>query len=123
MSATASPTRTASNNPSESPRCGLVDQCSSAGLVYLLGSGTVWLVLALALGFLNSLRFHNAELLANCATLGFGRVHAAESAALLYGFGVQAALGIGIWLLCRLGSAPLAGPFVVFFGALVWNLA
>jgi cytochrome c oxidase cbb3-type subunit I len=122
MSATASPTRTASINPSESPQSGLVDRCP-AGLVYLLGAGTVWLVLALALGFLNSLRFHDPELLANCATLGFGRVHAAEGAALLYGFGVQAALGIGIWLLCRLGRAPLAGPSVVFFGALVWNLA
>jgi cytochrome c oxidase cbb3-type subunit 1 len=42
---------------------------------------------------------------------------------LLYGFGVQAALGVGLWLLCRLGRTALAGPFVVFLGALLWNTA
>ena len=36
---------------------------------------------------------------------------------------MQAALGVGLWLLCRLGRTPLAGPFVVFLGALFWNLA
>jgi cytochrome c oxidase cbb3-type subunit 1 len=55
--------------------------------------------------------------------LTYGRVHAAQGSALLYGFGVQAALGVGLWLLCRLGRTVLAGPFVVFLGALVWNFA
>jgi cytochrome c oxidase cbb3-type subunit 1 len=82
-----------------------------------------WLAVALALGFLNSLKFHAPGLLANCAFLTYGRVHAAEGSALLYGFGVQAALGVGLWLLCRLGRTSLVGPFVVFLGALLWNFA
>ncbi len=122
MSATVFPARTASNNPSESSQPGTAAFCP-AGLLYLLGAGTGWLAIALALGFLNSLRFHAPGLLANCAYLTFGRVHAAQGSALLYGFGAQAALGIGLWLLCRLGRTPLAGPFVVFLGALVWNTA
>jgi cytochrome c oxidase cbb3-type subunit 1 len=122
MSATVSPARTAFKNPTQSSQAGTVN-CCPAALLYLLGAGTGWLAIALALGFLNSLRFHVPGLFANCAYLTFGRVHAAQESALLYGFGVQAALGVGLWLLCRLGRTVLAGPFVVFLGALVWNLA
>lgn len=100
----------------------MVDWCPAA-LLYLLGAGVVWLAIALALGFLDSLKFHDPRLLADCAFWTYGRVHAAQGSALLYGFGVQAALGVGLWLLCRLGRTPLAGPFVVFLGAIVWNLA
>ena len=122
MSAIVSPARTASSNASESLQAGIVDRCPAA-LLYLLGAGVVWLAIALALGFLDSLKFHDPRLLADCAFWTYGRVHAAQGSALLYGFGVQAALGVGLWLLCRLGRTPLAGPFVVFLGAIVWNLA
>lgn len=122
MSAIVSPARTASTNASESLQAGMVDWCPAA-LLYLLGAGVVWLAIALALGFLDSLKFHDPRLLADCAFWTYGRVHAAQGSALLYGFGVQAALGVGLWLLCRLGRTPLAGPFVVFLGAIVWNLA
>jgi cytochrome c oxidase cbb3-type subunit I len=99
-----------------------MDSCP-AGLLYLLGAGVVWLAIALALGFLDSLKFHAPRLLADSAFWTYGRVHAAQSSALLYGFGVQAALGVGLWLLCRLGRARLVGPFVVFLGAILWNCA
>jgi cytochrome c oxidase cbb3-type subunit 1 len=55
--------------------------------------------------------------------LTYGRVHAAADTALLYGFGVPAALGVGLWLLCRLGRTRLAGPVVAAVGALGWNAA
>ena len=55
--------------------------------------------------------------------LTYGRVHAASDTALLYGFGVSAALGTGLWLLCRLGRTRLAEPAVAAVGALFWNLA
>ncbi|HUD48725.1 MAG TPA: cbb3-type cytochrome c oxidase subunit I [Candidatus Baltobacteraceae bacterium] len=122
MSAIVSPARTASNTPTEPSQAGKAD-CCPVGLLYLLGAGTVWLAIALALGFLDSLKFHDPGLLADSAYWTYGRVHAACGSALLYGFGVQAALGVGLWLLCQLGRTPLAGPFVVFLGALVWNFA
>src|ERR1700728_1410644 len=122
MSAIVSPARTASTNPSVSSQNGMVNSCP-AGLLYLLGAGTGWLAIALALGFLNSLKFHAPGLLANYAFLTYGRVHDAEGSALLYGFGVQASVGVGLWLLCRLGRTPLAWPLVVFLGAFLWNFA
>ncbi len=122
MRATVSSARTAPSNPSESSQLGQGIGCP-AGLVYLLGAGSGWLMVALVFGFLNSLRFHVPSLLANCSYLTYGRVHAAQSSALLYGFAAQTALGVGLWLLCRLGRSQLAGSFVVFLGALIWNTA
>jgi cytochrome c oxidase cbb3-type subunit 1 len=93
------------------------------GLLYLLGASLGWLVIALALGFLDSLKLHAPGLLANHSYLSYGCVHAAAGSALLYGFAVQAALGTGLWLLCSLGRTALTGRFVVVLGAFFWNFA
>ena len=71
----------------------------------------------------DSLKLHAPGLLASGPMLTYGRVHAAADTALLYGFGVPPALGVGLWLLCRQGRTRLAGPAVVFVGALGWNAA
>jgi cytochrome c oxidase cbb3-type subunit 1 len=92
-------------------------------MLTLFAGAVLWLLVASLLGLRNSLNFHNPVLFASEAYLSYGRVHAAHNAALLYGFGVPSALGLGLWLLCRLGRASLAGPAVVFIGALFWNIA
>src|SRR5689334_4719747 len=122
MSAMLSSVPNASKNPTESSQLESVGSCP-AGLLYLTAAGAGWLAIALALGFLNSLRLHDPTLLAGSAFLTYGRIQAAQDSALLYGFGVQAALGVGVWILSRLGRTPPAGPFVVLIGAIVWNLA
>jgi cytochrome c oxidase cbb3-type subunit 1 len=92
-------------------------------MLALFAGAVVWLFIASLLGLLNSLKFHAPGFLAGEAYLSYGRVHAAQNAAFLYGFGVPAALGLGLWLLCRLGRAVLAGPAMVFIGAILWNIA
>jgi cytochrome c oxidase cbb3-type subunit 1 len=92
-------------------------------LLCLFAGAVLWLFVALTLGLIDSLKFHNPEFLAGEPYLSYGRVHAAQNTALLYGFGVPVALGLGLWLLCRLGRAALAAPWVVLLGALFWNFA
>ncbi len=69
------------------------------------------------------MKFHVPGFLAECPCFTYGRVHAAQSSALLYGFGLQASLGIGLWLLCRLGKAKLVGAVTILIGTLFWNAA
>jgi len=98
----------------------------ATGAVPILGlfaGAAVWLLLALLLALLCSLKLHDPAFLASGPMFTYGRVHAAAEAALLYGFGVPAALGVGLWLLCRLGRTRLAGPVVAAVGALGWNAA
>jgi cytochrome c oxidase cbb3-type subunit 1 len=41
---------------------------------------------------------------------------------MLYGFCVQAGLGVGLWLIVRLGRVMLSQRWVVTIGAMLWNL-
>ena len=63
----------------------------------------LWLLLGALFALIASLKFHNPHFLASESYLTYGRVHAAHETALLYGFGLQVGLGVGLWLLCRLG--------------------
>jgi cytochrome c oxidase cbb3-type subunit 1 len=92
-------------------------------MLLLLAGAALWLLAASLFGLINSLKFHAPGFLAGESYLSYGRLHAAQSAAFLYGFGVPAALGLGLWFLCRLGRATLAGPAVVAIGAIIWHLA
>jgi cytochrome c oxidase cbb3-type subunit 1 len=122
MSVTASPAHTASPSPPLSAAAGIEASCRLP-LLSLFGGGVLWLLAGLLLALIASLKFHDPHFLANEAYWTYGRVQAAHRTALLYGFGVPAALGTGLWLLCRLGRSPLAGPWVVVIGAVFWNMA
>jgi cytochrome c oxidase cbb3-type subunit 1 len=92
-------------------------------MLTLLAGAVVWLMVASLFGLINSLKFHAPGFLAGEGYFSYGRVHAAQNAAFLYGFGVPAALGLGLWFLCRLGRTTLVGPAIVAIGAVIWHLA
>src|SRR5277367_3492395 len=120
MSAMVFPAPKSAAAPPASQMC-WAEAARPVALLTLLGGGVLWLLVASLFGLLNSLKFHAPGLLADEGWLSYGRVHAAQNAAFLYGFGVPAALGIGLWLLCQLGRTKLAGPAVVFIGAKIWH--
>jgi cytochrome c oxidase cbb3-type subunit 1 len=122
MNVTVSPAPIISPASPQSQKVGSAASCP-VGMLTLFGGAILWLLCASLLGLRTSLNFHAPTLLAGHGYLSYGRVHAAQNAALLYGFGVPSALGLGLWLLCRLGRTTLAGPAIVFIGAIFWNTA
>jgi cytochrome c oxidase cbb3-type subunit 1 len=92
-------------------------------ILLLFASAAVWLLPAWLLALVCSLKFHIPGLLAAEPMLTYGRLRAASDTALLYGFGVPAALATCLWLLCRQGRARLAAPAVAAVGAVFWNFA
>jgi len=100
-----------------------LEASGAAPILCLFAGASLWLLLASILALLDSVKLHNAGFLASRPMWTYGRVHAAGDTALLYGFCVPAALGVGLWLLCRLGRTRLAGPVVATVGALGWNAA
>ena len=71
-----------------------------------------------------SLKFHNPHFLYSQSYLTYGRIHVAHKTALLYGFAVPGtSLGVGLWLLCRLGRSPLPGPGLFSSASFFWNIA
>lgn len=88
----------------------------------LLWAGAKWLVLATLLGLLGSLKFHAPGLLADAPWLTYGRLQPAFWNILIYGFALQSAWGVGLWLVVRMGRTPLTYPVAAVAGAVVWNL-
>jgi cytochrome c oxidase cbb3-type subunit 1 len=85
-------------------------------------SAATWLLVASAFGLIASIKFHAPGFLADCAWLTYGRVRPAGVNAMLYGFCLQAGLGVALWMFARLGRTTLAAPWLVIVGALGWNL-
>jgi cytochrome c oxidase cbb3-type subunit 1 len=99
-----------------------VDASCRLPLVVLFLSAAVWLLVASVFGLIASIKFHAPGFLADSAWLTYGRVRPASANAMLYGFCIQAGLGVALWMLARLGRTTLAAPWLVIFGALCWNL-
>lgn len=99
-----------------------IDSSCRLPLMVLFISAAVWLVIASVFGLIASLKFHSPQFLAGSAWLTYGRVRPAYLDSMLYGFCLQAGLGVALWLLARLGRAALAQRWLVTVGAMVWNL-
>jgi len=98
-----------------------IDASCQAPILLLFANAAVWLFIGSVLGLLATLKFHQPEILANCAWFTYGRVHPAQMNAFIYGFGVPTGLAVLLWIVCQTGRVRLALPQVVVAGALLWN--
>src|SRR6266850_741768 len=109
-------TATSSTPPSQ------IDASCRLPLFALFGGAALWLALSSVFGLIASLTFHKSTMFAGCAMLSYGRAYPAWSNLLVYGFCIPAGLGVGLWLLARLGRVELAKPWLVTVGAKLWHL-
>ena len=99
-----------------------IDASCRVPLFVLFCGAAVWLAMSSVFGLLASIRFHSPNFLAGCAWLTYGRVYPAATTALLYGFAIQAGLGVGLWIIARLGQTTVVAPWIISFGGKLWNL-
>jgi cytochrome c oxidase cbb3-type subunit 1 len=99
-----------------------IDASCRLPLQVLFISAAVWGVIASLLALIASIKLHGPALLANQDWLTYGRIWPASMNAFLYGFCVQAGLGVSLWLLARLGRNPICGELPITTGAALWNL-
>ena len=99
-----------------------IDSSCRLPLFTLFGGAALWLVLSSLFGIAASLTFHKPTMFADCAISTYGRAFPAWSHLLVYGFAIPTGLGVGLWLLARLGKVEVAKPFLVAVGAKLWHL-
>jgi cytochrome c oxidase cbb3-type subunit I len=99
-----------------------VDASSRVPLFVLFVSAAVWLVIASLFSLIASIKFHSPGFLAACPWLTYGRIHPVATNALLYGFALQAGLGVALWIFTRLGGNEVVQPWLIAVGAKIWNL-
>src|ERR1043166_5038976 len=99
-----------------------IDASCRLPLFVMFVSAAIWLLIGSLFGFISTLKFHNPNFLADSAWLTYGRTHPAAQNSVLYGFCLQSGLGVGLWIIARLGRTPLAHRWMVTIGAMLWNL-
>ena len=113
---------TQNDTPATAPSTAAIDASCRWPLILFFGKGTGWLVLGTLLLLISSIKMHGPGFLGDTAWLGLGRVKPAATTALVYGFAMQFAFGILLWMLCRLGRNHLLNAPFLFLAGMVWNL-
>jgi cytochrome c oxidase cbb3-type subunit 1 len=92
-------------------------------VLFLSFSGVAWLVLGAALALLASVQLYVPTFLEGCPWVTYGRLRPAAINALTYGFALQIAFALALWLIARLGRVPLTNPLGLFMAGKFWNIA
>jgi cytochrome c oxidase cbb3-type subunit 1 len=90
--------------------------------MFFLTSGAAWLAVSILLGIIASAKVHAPGLLSSCAWLTYGRVFPAHLNALVYGWGMQAAFAVIIWLMARLSRKECTMTGTILTAGHLWNL-
>ncbi len=99
-----------------------IDSSCRLPLFALFSGAALWLVLSSVFGLAASMTFHKPSMFADCTVGTYGRAYPAWSHLLVYGFAIPSGLGVGLWLLARLGRVEVAKPFLIAVGAKLWHL-
>ena len=100
-----------------------IDRSVKAPVLFLFTNAAFWLMASTVMGFLASVKLFDPAFL-NCEYLSFGRIQPAHLHALVYGWGVQAGLGVSLWLMARRTQNELkSGQSVLITLGVIWNVA
>ena len=99
-----------------------IDRSLRHPVMFFLTSGAAWLAVSILLGIIASAKVHSPGLLSSCAWLTYGRVFPAHLNALVYGWGMQAAFAVIIWLMARLSRKECTMTGTILTAGHLWNL-
>lgn len=98
-----------------------IDRSLRHPVMFFFTSGAVWLALAIVLGLVASAKKHSPEFLTYFSWLDSGKIDGAHMAAMVYGWGAQAAFGLIIWLMARLSRKTCTAAGTILWAGHFWN--
>ncbi len=98
-----------------------IDTTARWPLSLLLALALLWVLAAGGLALANITQTLSPGFLADWAPLTYGRMHAMQETALVYGWAANAGFAVALWVLGRLGGSPLRSLNWVTVGTLFWN--
>ena len=99
-----------------------IDRSVKGPVMYLFASAALWLLAATILGLLSTIKLYSPEFL-NISYLNYARVQPAHLNALVYGWAMQGAFGVMIWLAARRSGRELRnGRAALIIAVIFWNV-
>jgi len=101
-----------------------IDQSARFPVLFFISSASLWLLLAAILGFIQQMKMHNPSFLDHpwLYFLNYGRSNPAFMTSLVYGWSIQAGMGVAIWIMARLCSAEIKNPLTLIVAGHFWNI-
>jgi cytochrome c oxidase cbb3-type subunit 1 len=101
-----------------------IDKSVKGPVLFLFLNGAFWLMASTILGVLAALKLFAPSFLGDCPVLQYGRLQPTHLNALVYGWGVQAGLGVMLWIMARRSGQELkSGKSVLYVAGIFWNVA
>lgn len=105
------------------PSAAQVEASCRLPVLFLAFSGAAWLCFGTVLALLASIQLYHPSFMEGCAWVTYGRLRPAAVNALAYGFALQTAFALALWLIARLGRVELVAPLGLTIAAKFWNVA
>lgn len=105
------------------PTVAAVEASCRLPVLFLAFSGAAWLIFGAALALLASIQLYQPTFMEGCPWVTYGRLRPAAVNALTYGFALQTAFALSLWLIARLGRVELVAPLGLTIAAKFWNIA
>ncbi len=110
-------------NAEDNLRRAAIDRSVKAPVLFLFTNAAFWLMASTFMGLIASVKLIAPDFL-NCSWLTYGRLQPAHLDALIYGWGVQAGLGLALWLMARRTANVLrSGQGTLVALGVLWNIA
>ena len=100
-----------------------IDRSARYPVMFFFTSAAAWLLFATVMGFVSSLKLRVPGLWDACPFMGYGRLFPVHFNALVYGWAMQAGIGVMIWLMARLTRSRVQHPVALLVFGHVWNAA
>ena len=98
-----------------------IDRSTRFPVLFFFTSAAAWLFVATFLGFFSALKLRVPELWADCPFVSYGRIFPIHMIALVYGWAIQAGVGVMLWLMARLTRHRLRYEWGIVAMGHVWN--
>ncbi|HRQ87297.1 MAG TPA: cbb3-type cytochrome c oxidase subunit I [Bacteroidia bacterium] len=99
-----------------------IDRSARYPVMFFFTSAAAWLLFATVMGFVSSLKLRVPGLWDGCEFMAYGRLFPVHFNALVYGWGMQAGIGVMLWLMARLTRSRIQHPVAVIAAGVIWNV-
>jgi cytochrome c oxidase cbb3-type subunit I len=100
-----------------------IDRSARYPVMFFFTSAAAWLLFATVMGFVSSVKLRVPGLWDDCPFMGYGRLFPVHFNALVYGWAMQAGMGVMLWLMARLTRSRIQHPVLLIVLGHVWNAA
>lgn len=99
-----------------------IDRAMKGPVLLFFGAAIAWLLIGSLFALITSLKFNLPGFLADFSWMTFGRVRPAHLNAVIYGWSVQAGVGVGLWLMARLCRVAVRHGGILYAAWAIYNL-